>query len=788
MIDRRSGTDRSNVVRYTFEDFSVRIAERELWRGDTLLPVNRYVFDTIAWLIEHRDRAVGRDELVAAVWGRADVTEGHLNQVIARARRALGDDAQAQRMIRTAPGFGYRWVGEVAAVDTERSAPPADAAPALASPDAAESKPPASPRSHRRAWVLATALLVSLGGAVAVHWWPQDGGAARDAAAAANALVVLPIAVRADADANWLELGAMDLIAERLRGAGLRVSPSKTVVTALYGADSPVAPTDHARVRAVLGAGLIVQGVVASAGERWTVELAALGADGASRRVQAREADPIRAAAVAADLLAAALGRRPAGDDAGSDAVQRRLQQAQAASLTNQLELARTILNDLPESARTLPDVRLRLADLDFRAGRHAQAAEAVERLLADPAIGGAPIPRGRALTLRGNLKFRRSDFAGAVADLDAAVGVLEHVPAPLDLADALTRRGLARAALFDLDGGASDYSRARLIAEQAGDPLRVAHVEAGFGLLQIDRKRLDLALPYLDTAMTQYEALGVVERVVTLRLVLNDAYAGLLRWPEVANLSDRQWALRERIGDPGLALTVVNRRVRLLIALGRFREAGEVVGDARERYGGLRPESLRYLYDMQADLAWHEGRMADVVRAVDAALEKWPRDPSYDRYAYLILLRQRALSALGQATDAKIAPWLPERDEGLSSVFWIARAEWASHGGDDTAARRDFERALSIAEDAGTPALVLFAAQAYVDWLLPRGERAKAAELAGRVGVWTRDDYDCALLRARVFHALGNHDNWRLALDAARTLAGERAIPAALTAAPAAP
>ncbi len=47
------------------------------------------------------------------VWGHDNVTNNQLTQVVVAARRAVGDDGQAQRLIRTMPGLGYRWVGEV---------------------------------------------------------------------------------------------------------------------------------------------------------------------------------------------------------------------------------------------------------------------------------------------------------------------------------------------------------------------------------------------------------------------------------------------------------------------------------------------------------------------------------------------------------------------------------------------------------------------------------------------------------------------------------------------------
>jgi DNA-binding winged helix-turn-helix (wHTH) protein/tetratricopeptide (TPR) repeat protein len=797
------------ALEYSFEGFRVKLAERELWCGDALLSVNRYIFDCIAYLIEHRDRAVGRDELVAAVWGRVEITDGHLNQIIARARRVLDDNAQTQRLIRTVPGFGYRWVGDADAREMKAAeenpaasvppAPPRAAAPET--PEAAEPPPPhatdrANPRGRSpRRWGYAAAalLLAGLAGSwIAAH---RTGGGAPSAVPAGEALVadkavvVLPFAVEASSESSWLELGAMDLVAERLRAAGLRVSPSKTVVAALHGAGPPSGAPDHLKLRSVLGGDVVVQGKASRSAGQWRVELSAANAAGVERRIEARGGDAIRTVRAAADLLLAATGHEPpqGGAESGDDALRERLQQAQAATLANELELARSILLAIPDAPRSLPQVRFLLADLDFRAGQYDRSAEAVEALLSDTTIAPDDVDRGRALILRGNLSFRRSAFAQAVADFDAAVAVLDHGATPLDLCDALTRRGLTRVALNDADGALADYGRAYLLAEQSGDRLRVAHVETGFGQLQIARHRLELALPHLNAAIERYEAFGAIERVVTLRSVLIDVYSNLLRWADVLPLSDRQWQSRERIGDPGLTLVVFNRQARVLMSVGRYREAAEVAAEAQRRFHDLRPGTVRYLYDLQAELAARSGQPERTVTAVDAALETWPRDPSFDRYAYLVLLRQRALIAGGKVKPEQIEDWLPPDGDGLSAVFLLARAEWAAQQGAELqSVRAIFDRALAKAEDVGLPVLVSLVAQSYVDWLLAHQRHDKAAELAGRVAVWANDDYESALIRVKVFHALGSTDAWRQALERARSLAGERAVPVRLTVPPA--
>ncbi len=69
-----------------FERFLLDPARRELRRDDELLNLPPKVFDCIAYLAEHRERAVGRDELIAAVWGRTEVADNLLDQIMLRAR------------------------------------------------------------------------------------------------------------------------------------------------------------------------------------------------------------------------------------------------------------------------------------------------------------------------------------------------------------------------------------------------------------------------------------------------------------------------------------------------------------------------------------------------------------------------------------------------------------------------------------------------------------------------------------------------------------------------------
>ena len=120
-----------------FGDHRLDIKRRELRRGTELIDLEPKVFDLLAFLVEHRDRVVSKDDLLQEVWGGRIVSESTVTTRINAVRRALGDDGTAQRLVRTFTRKGIRFVGEV----TEMSDP---AAPIASDPPSRT--PTAAPR------------------------------------------------------------------------------------------------------------------------------------------------------------------------------------------------------------------------------------------------------------------------------------------------------------------------------------------------------------------------------------------------------------------------------------------------------------------------------------------------------------------------------------------------------------------------------------------------------------------------------------------------------------------
>jgi TolB-like protein len=123
-------------VQFVFGDQALDVDRRELRRGTGAVAVEPQVFDLLVYLLENRDRVVSKDDLIASVWGGRIVSDSTLTSRINAARKAVGDSGGEQRLIRTIPRKGLRFVGEVR-TEEHGPAPPAEQpqSPLLPLPD-----------------------------------------------------------------------------------------------------------------------------------------------------------------------------------------------------------------------------------------------------------------------------------------------------------------------------------------------------------------------------------------------------------------------------------------------------------------------------------------------------------------------------------------------------------------------------------------------------------------------------------------------------------------------------
>src|SRR3974390_1600305 len=111
----RSSAQGVQSVRFIFGDQVLDVARRELSGAGEGVPIEPQVFDLLLYFLENRDRVVGKDELFDKVWDGRIVSESTLTSRINAVRKAIKDTGRDQRLLRTVPRKGFRFVGTVRA-------------------------------------------------------------------------------------------------------------------------------------------------------------------------------------------------------------------------------------------------------------------------------------------------------------------------------------------------------------------------------------------------------------------------------------------------------------------------------------------------------------------------------------------------------------------------------------------------------------------------------------------------------------------------------------------------
>ena len=125
---------------YRFEDYELDTGLFELRHDGQPCKLEPQVFTVLAYLIEHRDHVVTKDELLDHVWPEQFVSEVTLHHRLMAARNAIGDSGRAQRCIKTLHGRGYHFIAEVTTqglpIEVSRTAARLPSTPKTTSPTA----------------------------------------------------------------------------------------------------------------------------------------------------------------------------------------------------------------------------------------------------------------------------------------------------------------------------------------------------------------------------------------------------------------------------------------------------------------------------------------------------------------------------------------------------------------------------------------------------------------------------------------------------------------------------
>jgi len=157
-------------MRYRVGDHVLDTRKFEVRNGDRLVAAEPQVLSLLFLLIENRDRLVSKDELVETIWDGRAVSDSAISSRIKSARKLLGDDGDAQRLIRTVHGKGFRFVGDVCVEeDANTNDGPQHASEIEALPNRAQS----GGRSQKYGLPIAIAAVAAfvLAGMLLLHPW-----------------------------------------------------------------------------------------------------------------------------------------------------------------------------------------------------------------------------------------------------------------------------------------------------------------------------------------------------------------------------------------------------------------------------------------------------------------------------------------------------------------------------------------------------------------------------------------------------------------------------------------
>lgn len=796
-INHRSGL--------AFGRYRIDAARRKLWLDGEEQSVQPRVFDVIAYLIEHRDRAVGRDELISGVWGKTDVNDNVLSQIIARARRAIGDSADEQHSIQTVAHFGYVWIAPLFDKPAPVSAP--DAPGPEADPDG-QGQDPVSPemvepdmipgeRSRPGWWLPASLLsLLVLLSLIGYLFFPRAlEPMAAGARMEGETALVLPVQVDAADAPSWVRLGLMDLVADRLRAAGQPVIPSDNTVALAGTMTDPSRPSQPELAGLAEIAPLILTVQAQPVEDRWRISIQ-IRHGRPHELVASHESDDILAAArLAADGMVVLLGHQPAqpvvatGMAANVDLV---IQEVRAAALAGRFADAERLLK---ASGLAVPGTDIRLdywrARISMETGDYDLAESEFRRVVDESSRVDEPLIHALAMHGLAGTLHRRYFPEQALPYFEQAIEALERqgsFDARFALGHALMGKAEVERVLNDHDGAQADFARARVILENSGDQLALAKLDANLSLLLIDRNRYVEAMPLAQRAARRIQRFGDVQSEIRARLILTIIHSNLLDAPAALAEIDEIDQLLARIDNPALADVVDTYRIDVLIQNGLLARADTLLA---------RQMSVTPAATTERRSSWPEGAMASQALARGDAADaehfaaialRRPWDTAMvgvQSKSWLTLVRAKiALGTAAQAaqTVAEAVGWAEKMNNPLVDLYvTLAEAEFEAAAGAPEAAEALFQKSLVLADQRSTPVEILQVCESYAGWLIERGELDQASLVVGRVAGWFDSHYRAALLQLRLQHALGQVPAWRHALDRTRRLAGERRIPSEL-------
>ncbi len=444
-----------SAKRYRTSNCLIDSSTREIRCNGDVIEVEAKVFDLILLLLEHRQRAMPKREIIDALWPARPVTDAALSQLLRKARRALGDDGDAQRVIRTVHGHGLQWIAAILDDDITDipavSDPAAETDPRDTSDTAAvmgkSTRTPQRLRMIAAVLALATLMLVA---AWAVRSPPRLADPTRPIR-----IAVLPVLDHTgDDQLSWTQRGLMGLMASLLeQQAGFDVIAAGDIQSLVDGPE-PASTAHWPQLQRGLGATHAVVTELRRTGPIHQLEVRLLGASGTLRTETLHGTAAAPVAADAVKRVQEWLTNQPATSDntLARDIHDPFIAEVYARGISAQLQGdragAKKYFDICLDHAPDLAWPRLQLAVAQGRTDESAASIDNASRVASMARARGDRRLLVHALRQIASAHYRAGDLAAAAALLDEA---LTHVA-----------NDLANSAALHLAYGSIEDDRAR--------------------------------------------------------------------------------------------------------------------------------------------------------------------------------------------------------------------------------------------------------------------------------------------------------------------------------------
>lgn len=804
-------------TKYLFGEFELNPASRELLRNGQPIALRPRSLECLIYLIEHRDRAVGRDELISAVWGRVDASDTVVAQTLLRTRKALEDTGNQQGMIRTLPRFGYRWVAPIRETTTASDSDADVAAAAYTGGDVADAIPSTSaqyieadidvnvetdgvenellyvdeaveftlgpdakdtaevpPGPGGRSWPLNLGLPLLLSAIVAMgmglFFYSRHKG---EVPATDDVVLIMPVTiVPADSENAWVRLGGMDYMAARLRGSGINVLPSEQALRLSTAIEGDAPDVVREKLRSLSGARWIAMPEMRHEGNEWRVRLHLFDA-GTERWIEARGNTALAAAAEGADAWLRQLGGQGETRPLPSPIIER-LHRLDAEIQAGRLQEARRLVRSWPQAERSDPSVLYREGRLEFRSANLDTAAVLFRKAL-DQAQKADVETKVGALIGLGGIERNRANFDAAKLRFTQALRLAESLPPDRvnsrQVGNAYQGRGIVLAQQGDLDGSIRDLGQARVWMQRSGDLVALAVTGHNLGKAEILRGDYLQALREFDRSIEIFERFRVNDYLANSLHEKAELQLAFARPSDAWESARHAAALAPDLEDDALVIRILASEARIQIAQGRLSDIDDTVAGIRSR-GAL--DSDPPLREVLLRLHLARGRLAEARKLAGSG------PPASGADAGLMLA---AIQAALRAGDLPLArSWLSgaasvdEQDVRYHAVaLELSRALIARTEGDGGAALQHAERAAGVTGMSPEADIQAGVVQAML--LLDAGQYNAASAIMGRLEKYVETDYRVAWTMRTLYRALGDQRAAAVALEHANTLRGDRGL-----------